>query len=97
MDVFARVLGDPTLPEQHGARPGVQVTVPLSTLVYRVAPSDPELLRAVARRINALDPVESLAEHRQLLNRAESLYREGAAAAPEIPPRSTLLAALEQS
>ena len=33
VDVFARVLGDPSLPEQHGARPGVQVTVPLSTLL----------------------------------------------------------------
>ena len=33
VDVFARVLGDPSLPEQHGARPGVQVTVALSTLL----------------------------------------------------------------
>ena len=69
----------------------------LRSVVYRVAPRDPQLLRAVARRINALDPVESLARHRHLLDRAESLYREGSAAAPEIPPRSALLAALEQS
>jgi hypothetical protein len=33
VDVFARVLGDPSLPEQHGARPAVQVTVRLSTLL----------------------------------------------------------------
>ena len=32
VDVFARVLGDPSLPEQHGARPTIQVTVGLSTL-----------------------------------------------------------------
>ena len=33
VDVFARVLGDPALPEQHGARPAIQVTVALSTLL----------------------------------------------------------------
>ena len=33
VDVFARVLGDRALPEQHGARPAIQVTVALSTLL----------------------------------------------------------------
>ena len=33
IDVFARVLSDPNLPEQHGHRPAVQVTVALSTLL----------------------------------------------------------------
>jgi Domain of unknown function (DUF222) len=33
IDVFARVLADPNLPEQHGQRPAIQVTVPLSTLL----------------------------------------------------------------
>jgi hypothetical protein len=33
VDVFARVLGDPNLPEQHGHRPAVQVTVAASTLL----------------------------------------------------------------
>jgi len=32
VDVFARALADPSLPEQHGKRPAIQVTVPLSTL-----------------------------------------------------------------
>jgi 2-polyprenyl-6-methoxyphenol hydroxylase-like FAD-dependent oxidoreductase len=68
----------------------------LRSVVYRVAPSDPELLRAVARRIDALDPVDSLAQYPALLDRAESLYRDGAKA-PQVPPRSALLAALEQS
>jgi hypothetical protein len=31
--VFARVLGDPSLPEQHGQRPAINVTVPISTLL----------------------------------------------------------------
>ncbi|HEY3631968.1 MAG TPA: DUF222 domain-containing protein, partial [Jatrophihabitantaceae bacterium] len=33
VDVFARVLADPNLPEQHGHRPSVQVTVALTTLL----------------------------------------------------------------
>jgi hypothetical protein len=33
VDVFARVLSDPALPEQHGARPAIQVTVAASTLL----------------------------------------------------------------
>src|SRR5215471_792626 len=33
VDVFARVLGDPSLPEAHGQRPAINVTVQLSTLL----------------------------------------------------------------
>jgi Domain of unknown function (DUF222) len=33
IDVFTRVLSDPSLPEQHGQRPAINVTVPLSTLL----------------------------------------------------------------
>src|SRR5215831_4704295 len=33
VDVFARVLADPSLPEQHGKRPAINVTVPISTLL----------------------------------------------------------------
>jgi hypothetical protein len=33
VDVFARVIADSNLPEQHGARPSVQVTVAASTLL----------------------------------------------------------------
>jgi hypothetical protein len=33
IDVFARVLGDPALPEQHGHRPAIHVTVAASTLL----------------------------------------------------------------
>ena len=32
-DVFARVLADPTLPEAHGQRPTIQITVPIGTLL----------------------------------------------------------------
>jgi Domain of unknown function (DUF222) len=33
VDVFTRVLGEPGLPEQHGQRPAINVTVPISTLL----------------------------------------------------------------
>jgi hypothetical protein len=33
VDVFTRVLGDPALPERHGQRPAINVTVPISTLL----------------------------------------------------------------
>jgi hypothetical protein len=33
VNVFARVIADPNLPEQHGARPSIQVTVAASTLL----------------------------------------------------------------
>jgi uncharacterized protein DUF222/HNH endonuclease len=33
VDVFTRVLGDPNLPEAHGQRPAINVTVPISTLL----------------------------------------------------------------
>jgi uncharacterized protein DUF222/HNH endonuclease len=33
VDLFARVLGDPDLPEAHGQRPAINVTVPLGTLL----------------------------------------------------------------
>src|SRR5215470_12141454 len=33
VDVFARVLADPTLPEQHGQRPAINITVPIGTLL----------------------------------------------------------------
>jgi hypothetical protein len=33
IDVFTRVLSDPNLPEAHGQRPAINVTVPLSTLL----------------------------------------------------------------
>jgi flavin-dependent dehydrogenase len=64
----------------------------LRSVVYRVAPRDPTLLRAVCRRINLLDPVGSLAGDHDLLDRAEDLYAE---LSPAVPiPRTEMLAAL---
>jgi hypothetical protein len=33
VDVFARVLGDPSLPEAHGQRPAIHITVGIGTLL----------------------------------------------------------------
>ncbi len=60
VDVFARVLADPSLPEQHGTRPAIQVTVALSTVLgcdeqpAELAGYGP-ITAATARRI-AADP-----------------------------------------
>ena len=51
----------------------------LRTVVYRAAAMDPQILRAVCRRINLLDPVDALAQNTELLDRA-------AAIAGELPP-----------
>ncbi len=66
----------------------------LRSVVYRVAPHDPAILRAVCRRINALDPVNALAARADLLDRAETIYRDLAPGLPAAPPRGDLLDAL---
>jgi hypothetical protein len=60
VDVFTRVLGDPALPAQHGQRPAINVTVPISTLLgCDSQPADLDgygpITAALARRI-AGDP-----------------------------------------
>jgi len=60
IDVFARVIGDPTLPEHHGQRPAIHVTIAASTLLgCDELPADLDghgpITAATARRI-ATDP-----------------------------------------
>jgi 2-polyprenyl-6-methoxyphenol hydroxylase-like FAD-dependent oxidoreductase len=64
----------------------------LRSVVYRVSAQDPALLRAVCRRINLLDPVDALSSDHELLDRAETLFKE----LPPAPatPQATVLAAL---
>nr|MDQ3824873.1 hypothetical protein [Actinomycetota bacterium] len=74
--------------------PAVSLPLFLRFVVYPAAVKDPDLLRAVERRINALDPVDRLAAYPELLDRVRALHAETAADRPSIPPRSLLLAAL---
>jgi hypothetical protein len=64
----------------------------LRLVVYRMAPADPRLLRAVARRVDLLDPPDRLEEDRDLHTLALDLFR-GASLAP-VPSRSQMLEAL---
>jgi hypothetical protein len=74
--------------------PAVSLPLFLRFIVYPAAIRDPALLRAVARRINALDSVDRLAGDPELLDRARALHAESAAARPSVPPRFLILAAL---
>jgi flavin-dependent dehydrogenase len=64
------------------------------SVVYRVALQDPEVLRAVTRRVNALDPVEALGRRSDLLERAQVLYEGVRDTIPAPPPREQLLSAV---
>jgi 2-polyprenyl-6-methoxyphenol hydroxylase-like FAD-dependent oxidoreductase len=66
----------------------------LRSVVYRMAPGDPELVRAVARRGNGLDPGDALSQRTDLLDKAQARYDEKRADFPAPPPKEQLLAAL---
>jgi 2-polyprenyl-6-methoxyphenol hydroxylase-like FAD-dependent oxidoreductase len=66
----------------------------LRNVVYRTAPGDPELFRAVARRINGLDPIDALLQRTDLLDKAQTRYDERRADFPEPPPKEDVLRAL---
>jgi 2-polyprenyl-6-methoxyphenol hydroxylase-like FAD-dependent oxidoreductase len=64
----------------------------LRTVVYRAAAQDAELLRAVCRRINGLDPIDALAANTELLDRAAKICKE--LEPTTAPARAQMLAAL---
>ncbi|HEY3713718.1 MAG TPA: DUF222 domain-containing protein [Jatrophihabitantaceae bacterium] len=97
VDVFARVLGDPTLPEHHGQRPAIQVTIAASTLLdCDELPADLDgygpITAALARRIASdqtgtwrrllTDPASG-----QLLEYGRSTYRPPANLADHVIAR----------
>lgn len=65
----------------------------LRSVVYRVAPLDAEIFRAVCRRVNLLDPIDALAHNSELLDRAERLFTQ-LPPSPSPPPAATVLAAM---
>jgi hypothetical protein len=66
----------------------------LRTVVVRAAPGDPDLVRAVARRVNGVDPIDALLARHDLLDKAEARYAERRAHFPDPPPQAQLLEAL---
>jgi flavin-dependent dehydrogenase len=72
--------------------PAASLALFLRLVVYRMAPADPRLLRAVARRVDLLDPPDRLEEDQDLQALALDLFR-GALPAPG-PSRSQMLEAL---
>ena len=82
--------GEPVDPTDREQAPAMF----LRSVVYRCAPGDPELLRAVARRVNALDPVDALAQRTDLLDRAAARFDEIRSGLPAPPAKGQLLAAL---
>jgi 2-polyprenyl-6-methoxyphenol hydroxylase-like FAD-dependent oxidoreductase len=72
--------------------PAASMALFLRAVVYRVAPADPRLLRAVVRRVDLLDPPDRLEQDGELHALALDLYR--GAPRPAGPSRSQLLEAL---
>jgi len=64
----------------------------LRSVVYRAAPADPRLLRAVVRRVDLLDPPDLLEEDRELHALALDLFR--GVRPPSGPSRGQMLEAL---
>jgi 2-polyprenyl-6-methoxyphenol hydroxylase-like FAD-dependent oxidoreductase len=73
--------------------PAASMALFLRAVVYRVAPSDPRLLRAVVRRVDLLDPPNRLEQDPELHALALDLFRGGAPPRPG-PSRSHLLQAM---
>ena len=69
----------------------------LRLTAYPAAMRDPDLFRAVARRVNALDPPDSLAKDERLVARALELAGDGAAPPRVGPTRDELLALIAAS
>jgi 2-polyprenyl-6-methoxyphenol hydroxylase-like FAD-dependent oxidoreductase len=72
--------------------PAASMALFLRAVVYRVAPADPRLLRAVVRRVDLLDPPDRLERDRELHTLALDLF--SGAPRPAGPSRSQMLQAL---
>jgi hypothetical protein len=73
--------------------PTASMALFLRAVVYRVAPADPRLLRAVVRRVDLLDPPDRLEQDQELQALALELHHS--APRPRGPSRTQLLQALD--
>jgi hypothetical protein len=66
----------------------------LRMTAYPAAANDPDLFRAVARRVNLLDPPDALEQDKTLIARAQAIAHDGGSPPPTGPDRAGLLAAI---
>jgi 2-polyprenyl-6-methoxyphenol hydroxylase-like FAD-dependent oxidoreductase len=64
---------------------------------YPAAANDPDLFRAVARRVNLLDPPDALERDEALIARAQQIARDGGSPPAGRPTRAELLDAIAQA
>jgi 2-polyprenyl-6-methoxyphenol hydroxylase-like FAD-dependent oxidoreductase len=67
----------------------------LRMTAYAAAAKDPDLFRAVARRVNMLDPPDTLEHDATLIGRAQQLAHDGGPSPPGGPARAELLEAID--
>jgi 2-polyprenyl-6-methoxyphenol hydroxylase-like FAD-dependent oxidoreductase len=75
--------------------PGDSIALFLRMTAYSSAGKDADLFRAVARRVNMLDPPGKLERDAALIARAQQIARDAGAPPPGGPARSELLAAIK--
>ena len=62
---------------------------------YPAAAQDPDLFRAVARRVNLLDPPDTLEHDTTLIARAQRIAHDSGPPPPSGPTRADMLAAIQ--
>jgi 2-polyprenyl-6-methoxyphenol hydroxylase-like FAD-dependent oxidoreductase len=75
--------------------PGDSIALFLRMTAYPAAAKEPDLFRAVARRVNMLDPPDKLEHDGTLIARAQQIARDAGPPSPGGPARSELLAAIQ--
>jgi hypothetical protein len=75
--------------------PGDSMALFLRMTAYAAAAKDPELFRAVARRVNMLDPPDTLEHDATLIARAHQIAHDSGPTPPGGPARPELLEAIQ--
>ena len=77
--------------------PGDSMALFLRMTVYAAAAKDPDLFRAVARRVNLLDPPDALERDQTLMERAQQIAGDGGPPPRSRPERAELLELIAQA
>jgi 2-polyprenyl-6-methoxyphenol hydroxylase-like FAD-dependent oxidoreductase len=75
--------------------PGDSMALFLRMTAYAAAAKDPDLFRAVARRVNMLDPPDALEHDATLIGRARQIAHDSGPPPPSGPARAELLEAID--